>query len=128
VYFFSASGGNANGPVTRGWLRASKRRLNGERSTPYRPVREPAAEEKLAPGEIAEAEIPLMPSGTTFRAGETLRLVVQSWSAPGQWEGGETRQWGSFDQGSCLLHTGPDHQARLLVPVVGTGSADEVSG
>ena len=38
VYFFSASGGNANGPVTRGWLRASKRTLNQSRSTEYRPV------------------------------------------------------------------------------------------
>ena len=38
VYFFSASGGNANGPVTRGWLRASKRALNTERSTDARPV------------------------------------------------------------------------------------------
>ena len=32
------SGGNANGPVTRGWLRASKRALNNERSTDARPV------------------------------------------------------------------------------------------
>jgi uncharacterized protein len=34
VYFFSAAGGNANGPVSRGWLRASKRELNAQRSTP----------------------------------------------------------------------------------------------
>jgi X-Pro dipeptidyl-peptidase C-terminal non-catalytic domain len=38
VYFFSASGGNANGPVIRGWLRASKRALNQERSADARPV------------------------------------------------------------------------------------------
>jgi uncharacterized protein len=37
VYCFSASGLNANGPVTRGWLRASKRALNSNaRPTPAR--------------------------------------------------------------------------------------------
>jgi predicted acyl esterase len=118
VYFFSASGGNANGPVTRGWLRASKRGLDTARSTEWRPVRDYGTDHRLQPGEVAEVDIPLMPSGTTFRAGETLRLVVQSWSTPGRWEGGETRQWGTHSTGSTRLHTGPDHPARLLVPVI----------
>lgn len=118
VYFFSASGGNANGPVTRGWLRASKRALDTARSTDWRPVRDAGADEPLTPGEVTEVAIPLMPSGTTFRAGETLRLVVQSWSTPGQWEGGETRRWDTVTTGRTRLHTGPDHPARLLVPVL----------
>lgn len=118
VYFFSASGGNANGPVTRGWLRASKRALNTERSTEYRPVRDYSVDQPLQPQEVADVDIPLMPSGTTFRAGETLRLIVQSWSTPGQWEGGETRQWGTIQTGYTRLHTGPKHPARLLLPVL----------
>jgi predicted acyl esterase len=118
VYFFSASGGNANGPVSRGWLRVSKRELNRERSTEWRPVLSRKGNAPLAPGEIVEADIAIMPSGTTFRAGETLRLVVQSWSVPGQWEGGETRTWGAISTGRCRLHTGGAHQARLLLPVV----------
>jgi predicted acyl esterase len=122
VYFFSASGGNANGPVTRGWLRASKRALNAERSTDWRPVRDYTITRALQPNEIAEVDIPLMPSGTTFRVGETLRLVVQSWSTPGQWEGGETRQWATNQSGKARLHTGPEHGARLLVPVLGTAA------
>jgi predicted acyl esterase len=122
VYFFSASGGSANGPVARGWLRASKRALNPERSTEWRPVRDYSLDRPLQPGEIAEVDIPLMPSGTTFRAGETLRLVVQSWSTPGQWEGGETRQWATHQAGHARLHTGPEHQARLLVPALNTAA------
>ncbi len=59
-----------------------------------------------------------MPSGTTFRAGDTLRLVVQSWSSPGQWEGGETRQWGTVQTGKTHLHTGPRPPARLSIPVI----------
>ena len=118
VYFFSASGGNANGPVTRGWLRASKRTLNQSRSTEYRPVPDLSTDAPLTPGGITQVDIPLMPSGTTFRAGETLRLVIQSWSQPGQWEGGETRQWVTLQDGSTLLHTGGDHPARLLIPIL----------
>lgn len=118
VYFFSASGGNANGPVTRGWLRASKRGLDAERSTEWRPVRDHRVDHPLEPGEVVELAIPLMPSGTTFRAGETVRLIIQSWSTPGRWEGGETRQWDTVQTGRARLHTGPDHPARLLVPVV----------
>jgi len=123
VYFFSASGGNANGPVTRGWLRASHRRLNLKRSTIWRPVlamREPP--EPLPAGKVVEVDIPLMPSGTTFRAGEKLRLVVQSWSGPGQWEGGETRQWETIQKGRCRLYTGAGKASRLLVPVVDVDS------
>ncbi len=119
VYFFSASGGNANGPVSRGWLRASKRALNHERSTPWRPVLSFADDSPLSPGEIAEAQIAIMPSGTAFLAGETLRVVIQSWSVPGQFEGGETRQWAAHTDGHCMIHTGGRYPARLLIPVVG---------
>jgi predicted acyl esterase len=116
VYFFSASGGNANGPVTRGWLRASKRALDTERSTPWRPVRDYSLDQPLPTGDVVEVDIPLMPSATTFRVGESLRVVVQSWSTPGQWEGGETRQWATNQAGRARLHTGAQHQARLLIP------------
>lgn len=120
VYFFSASGGNANGPVTRGWLRASHRRLDEERSTRWRPVLARKPPEPFPANQVVEVSIALMPSGTTFAPGEKLRLVVQSWSAPGQWEGGETRQWGTIQKGRCRLHTGPRTASRLLVPVVDT--------
>ncbi|TIC81750.1 CocE/NonD family hydrolase [Nocardioides sp. GY 10127] len=119
VYFYSASGGNANGPVTRGWLRASKRTLDEARSTAWRPVLDLSTDAPLTPGEITDVTIPLMPSGTTFRAGETLRLVVQSWSTPGQWEGGECRVWAAHQEGSARLHTGPGLGARLVVPRLG---------
>jgi predicted acyl esterase len=125
VYFFSASGGNANGPVTRGWLRASKRALNKERSTDARPVLSYAADEPLTPGETVQVDIPLMPTATRFRAGETLRLVIQSWSDPGQWEGGETRQWDTIQTGQTLLHTGPQAHALLLLPTLETGEHPE---
>lgn len=118
VYFFSASGGNANGPVARGWLRASHRTLDAARSTPWRPVLARGTARPLEPGQVAEAHIAIMPSGTTFRPGERLRLVVQSWSLPGQFEGGETRQWDTLGRGRCRIHTGPRYPSRLLLPTL----------
>ena len=117
VYFFSASGGNANGPVTRGWLRASCRALDEARSTDWRPVRKLGHAEPL-PNGITQVHIPLMPFGTSFAAGETLRLVVQSWSGPGQWEGGELRNWDALQKGRCRIHTGPHAPSRLVLPVL----------
>ncbi|MGB8389985.1 CocE/NonD family hydrolase, partial [Mycobacterium sp.] len=119
VYFFSASGGNANGPVSRGWLRASKRELNSQRSTPWRPVLSMIGNAPLSPGQVVEANIAIMPSGTTFCAGETLRLIIQSWSVPGQWEGGEARQWATVGSGRCRLHTGDQYPSRLFIPIIG---------
>jgi uncharacterized protein len=123
LYFFSASGGNANGPVARGWLRASWRELDAERSTEWRPVLSMTARKPLSRGEIVETNIAMMPSGTTFKAGETLRLVIQCWSVRGQWEGGETREWDSLKAGRCRIHTGDEHASRLLIPVVSFESA-----
>ncbi len=118
VYFFSSSGGNANGPVARGWLRVSKRELDEKRSKPWYPVLSMRSEQHLAPGEVVPVHVPIMPSGTTFRAGETLRLVVQSWSAPGQWDGAEAKEWAKVTEGRCRIHTGERYNSRLLVPLV----------
>jgi hypothetical protein len=59
-----------------------------------------------------------MPTATRFHAGETLRLILQSWSDPGQWEGGETRRWDTIGTGRARLHTGPQSPARLLLPAL----------
>jgi len=115
--FFSASGGNANGPVTRGWLRVSMRELNPERSTLWRPVLSFKNKQPLVAGQIVEVNIALMPSGTTFLAGERLRLIIQSWSVRGQWEGGECREWDTNKQGQCRIHTGDQFAAQLLIPI-----------
>ena len=74
----------------------------------------------LAPGQVVQADIALGPSATLFRAGETLRLVVA-----GRWLWPRNPLTGQFPAAyqkgpaaRCTLHWGPDHQARLLVPVI----------
>lgn len=68
--------------VTAGWLRASHRKLDDQRSTEWRPIQthreEDAAE--LPAGEFVEARVEVYPSAHVFRAGSRIRLSV---GAPG---------------------------------------------
>jgi uncharacterized protein len=66
-----------DGPVALGWLRASHRELDPQRSTEFLPVLMHKRELKLAPGAKTPLDIEIWPSGTCFAAGERLRLIVQ---------------------------------------------------
>ena len=58
-----------DGPVALGWLRASHRELDQDKSTPWQPVHTHSREQKVAPGEIVLLEIEIWPSGTSFATG-----------------------------------------------------------
>ena len=66
-----------DGDVALGWLRVSRRALDEDASLPQQPIYLHQRDEPLSPGEVVPVEIEIWPSGTLFRAGETLRLVVQ---------------------------------------------------
>lgn len=117
---FEGSYGFGRDRVSTGWLRASLRALDPDASTPFAPVQLFEQREPLRPGQIAQVDIPLGPSSTMFRAGDRLRLVVA-----GRWLWPRNPLTGQFPaayesgpRGTCTLHWGPDHPARLLVPVI----------
>ena len=117
---FEGSYGFGRDRVTTGWLKASLRALDEPNSRPFDPVPACTRREPLAPGQVVAADIALGPSATLFRAGETLRLVVA-----GRWLWPHNPFTGQFPaayekgpQGRCTLHWGPDHPARLLIPVI----------
>jgi predicted acyl esterase len=68
--------------VQNGWLRASHRRLDEERTTPLQPYHThlEADAEPLPEGELAEVNVELFPFAHVFRSGSRLRLVID---APG---------------------------------------------
>ncbi len=108
-----------DGPVAVGWLRASHRELDPERSQPHHPVLRHQRELKLTPGEIVPLEIEILPSGTMFRAGESLRLLIQgrdvwNWPKPNVMSLHENL----VNEGRYTVHTGGEHDSHLLVPVV----------
>ncbi len=118
---FEGSYGFGHDRITTGWLKASMRALDNTRSRPFEPVPTLDAPRPLQPGEVVQVDIPLGPSATLFRAGEQLRLAVA-----GRWLWPRNPLTGQFPaayevrpRARCTLHWGPDHVARLLVPVIG---------
>ncbi|MBC8930390.1 hydrolase, partial [Escherichia coli] len=61
-----------------GRLRASMRQLDSQVSTDEIPAYSFDKVEKLSSGEIVELDIILSPIGLTYKAGETLRVVLSS--------------------------------------------------
>jgi uncharacterized protein len=111
-----------DGPVALGWIRASHRELDSSRSRPWQPVL--AHRRALPPGagEIVPLEIEILPSGTLFRPGETLRLVIQGQDVhryPRPLV--QARHDDSVNRGPHVIHAGGPYDSHLLLPVL-TGS------
>lgn len=66
-----------NTPIANGWLRASHRRLDPERTTPYRPFHPHDRAEPLTPGEIYECDVEIVASSIVVPAGWRLCLSVR---------------------------------------------------
>jgi uncharacterized protein len=110
-----------DGPVALGWIRASHREVDPARSSPWQPVLAHRRALPLAAGEVVPLEIEILPSGTLFRAGETLRLVIQ---------GRDVYRYprpliqalhdDSVNRGPHVIWAGGDYDSHLLVPVTPT--------
>ena len=62
--------------LTRGWLRASQRRLR-EDSKPWEPIQVHEDREPLEPGKIYKLHIPIVPTARLFQAGERIALRIK---------------------------------------------------
>lgn len=114
VHFYAKTG-YTKGAVAMGWLRVSHRELDMDRSTPWQPVLAHQRSLKIAPDEVVAVEIEILPSSTLFRAGETLRLVVQGRDLFDHPMLAHTR---TVNEGRHTIHTGGDYDSHLLIPVV----------
>jgi predicted acyl esterase len=64
--------------LTRGWLRGSQRRINPDRSKPWRPHHCHDRRELLTPGEIYEFSVEIVPTGVLLKAGMRLGLRIKA--------------------------------------------------
>jgi len=135
VAFFGAV--QTHAPVAHGWLRASHRQLDKERSLPWRPWHPHLEREPLTPGESYDVEVEIWPTSIVIPPGYTLALTVQGhdYEPPAE-VGGLQFQWtpmrgvGPFRHdspegrpvevygGAVTLHTGGPAPAHLLLPVI----------
>jgi hypothetical protein len=99
-----------------GRLRVSARHLDEKLSTDDVPAHSFDRVELLAPGEIVDVEIDLLPIGLSFRAGEQLRFVVSSRNLLGTLMPG-IQEYAGANRGEHVLHTGGEHASYLQLPV-----------
>jgi predicted acyl esterase len=108
-----------DGPIALGWLRASHRELDEERSTPFLPVLAHKRALPLEAGGPTRLDIEILPSGTRFAPGESLVLVVQGYDIkhyrkPLVYARHET----DINTGPQILHTGGRYDSHLVLPVL----------
>jgi hypothetical protein len=124
-------------PVGLGWLRASHRKLDPQKSLPYRPWHAHDEIQKLVPGEVVELDIEIWPTCIVIPAGYRLALAVrgkdyaypgapivvpgigypQSGVGPFVHDHPRDRPTEIFG-GSNTLHFEPGRQPYLLLPVI----------
>jgi len=108
-----------DGPAALGWLRASHRELDLMRTTEWQPVHTHRRELKVEPGEVVPLDIEIWASGTRFRAGERLRLVIQGHDIqdyPHHQAYGRHER--TVNRGRNFVWGGGGYDSYLVIPVV----------
>jgi predicted acyl esterase len=103
--------------VTKGWLRASHRKLDVEQSRPYRPYHAHDERQWLKPDAIVECQVEIWPTSMVFRKGHRIRLDISP--ADGVGTQHFTHFHADYNQGAqTTLHSGGDKPSYLLLPVI----------
>jgi len=127
-----------NTPIAQGWLRASHRALDHDRSLPFRPYHKHLAAEPLTPGEVYELDVEVWPTCIVVPRGYQVALTVRGKDYEFGGDLGEfaktfhyaSKGCGPFVHadpvdrpaevfgGTVTIHAGGRHQSYLLVPII----------
>ena len=102
--------------VTRGWLRASHRALDPDRSLPYQPYHPHLEREVLKRGEVYEFAIEIRETSYLFLSGHRMELEIR-----GQDSSWEDPMWFHLCNPETTRHTiynDPQHVSYLLLPII----------
>jgi hypothetical protein len=103
--------------VTKGWLRASHRKLDPRKSLPYRPYHAHDERWWLKPGEPVECQVEIWPTSMVFKKGHKLRLDVTPRDGVGT--GHFTHYHADYNDGAeNTLYAGGDKASFLLLPII----------
>ena len=126
---FEGSYGYGRDHVAQGRLRLALRELDAERSTPHQPVHTFRTLQRVEDGDEVEVLIPLSPSATFFRAGDSLRLLIA-----GRYLQPRNPLFGHFPtnyepsgSGSATLFWAPGAVSTLEIPVIPTAAGPHTS-
>lgn len=108
-------------PVTRGWLRASHRKIDPERSRPYRPYHAHDEIQKIEADTVVALDVEIWPTSIVCPPGYRLVLTIQGrdfeYDVPGRMLHNDPldRPEEEFG-GRNTIHTGAGHASYLLLP------------
>jgi hypothetical protein len=103
--------------VTKGWLRASQRKLDPERTLPHRPYHAHDERQWLEPGEIVECDVEIWPTSMVFQKGHKLRLDIAPVDGVGTLY--FTHFHADYNFGAHnTVYGGGDRASYLLLPVI----------
>lgn len=103
--------------ITKGWLKASHRRLDTAVSTAQRPRHTHTDPQPLRPGEIYKFTIEVHPTSYVFKPGHRLRLEIANGDSR-LTDAPFTHPYLPYKMGSDTIHHSAAHPSRLLLPVV----------
>jgi predicted acyl esterase len=103
--------------VTKGWLRASHRKLDPERSLPYRPYHAHNERQWLKPGEIVECRVEIWPTSMVFKQGHKLRLDITPRDGVGTAHFTHYQADYNADADNAI-YAGGDKASYLLLPII----------
>lgn len=112
-------GGADHVPVAKGWLRASHRKLDPEKSLPYRPYHVHNERQWLKPGEVVECHVEIWPTCMVFKKGHRIRLDIQPRDGVGS---SVYRHYhADYNIGAQnTVYAGGDKVSYLLLPIIPT--------
>jgi predicted acyl esterase len=103
-------------PVAKGWLRASHRELDPDKSLPGRPYHKHLRRLYLKPGEIVKVDVEIWPTSMVFKKGHRIRLDVQPRDGVGSQS--YLHYHADYNTGTNTIHAGGRYESYLLLPVI----------
>ena len=103
--------------VTKGWLRASHRKLDKAKSLPYRPYHAHDERLLLEPGKPVECQVEILATSMVFKKGHKIRLDISP--ADGAGTQHFTHFHSDYNQGgTSTVHSGGGKDTYLLLPII----------
>ena len=97
-------------PIAQGWLRASHRKLDTNKSQPWRPYHKHDEKQPLKPGEVYELDVEIWPTCIVVPKGYRVALSVRGkdYIYPGPVDVGLSNMKNAFTGVGPFLHDDPD--------------------
>jgi predicted acyl esterase len=103
--------------LTKGWLRASHRKLDLEKTLPYRPYHAHNERQWLNPDEPVECQIEIISTCIVLKKGHQLRVDIHAQDSAGS--GNFTHFHADYNEGAThTFHSGGHMQSYILLPII----------